>query len=137
VAGFAGDGGSATHALLGPSLRLAFDDVGDLFFADADNNRIRRVDAASGVITTVAGNGSAGFGGDQGPATRAALNLPSGVAWHSGNLFVADQNNCVVRKVDVDGIITTVRRCSQQLRLRWGWRAGRRRVAERTDCRDL
>ncbi len=108
VAGFAGDGGSATHALLGPSLRLAFDDAGNLFFADADNNRIRRVDAARGVITTVAGNGSAGFGGDQGPATRAALNLPSGVAWHSGNLFIADENNCVIRKVDADGIITTV-----------------------------
>jgi sugar lactone lactonase YvrE len=108
VAGFAGDGGSATNALLGPSLRLGFDDSEDLFFADGDNNRVRRVDAASGVVTTVAGNGTAGFSGDQGPATRAALNLPSGVAWHSGNLFVADQNNCVIRKIDANGIITTV-----------------------------
>jgi sugar lactone lactonase YvrE len=108
VAGFAGDGGSATKALLGPSLRLAFDDSGDLYFADADNNRIRRVDAASGVITTVAGNGSASFGGDEGPATRAALNVPAGVAWRSGNLFIADRSNCVIRKVDANGIITTV-----------------------------
>jgi len=108
VAGFAGDGSSATKALLGSSLRLALDESGDLFFADAANNRVRRVDAANGVITTVAGNGLAGFGGDQGPATEAMLNVPAGVAWHSGNLFIADQNNCVIRKVDVNGIITTV-----------------------------
>ena len=108
VAGFAGDGGLATRALLGPSLRLGFDDSGNLFFADADNNRVRRVDAASGVITTVAGNGSAGSGGDQGPATSAALNLPAGVAWHSGNLFIVEENGCAIRRVDTNGIITTV-----------------------------
>ncbi|HLJ86113.1 MAG TPA: hypothetical protein VKZ53_04780 [Candidatus Angelobacter sp.] len=108
VAGFAGDGGSAIHALLGSSLRLTFDDAGNLFFADGANNRIRRVDAMTHVISTVAGNGSAGFTGDQGPATRAALNLPAGVAWHSGSLFIVDQDNCVIRKVDTTGIITTV-----------------------------
>jgi sugar lactone lactonase YvrE len=108
VAGFAGDGGLATRALLGPSLRLGFDDLGNLFFADADNNRVRRVDAESGVITTVAGNGSAGSAGDQGPATRAALNLPAGVAWHSGNLYIVEENGCAIRRVDTNGIITTV-----------------------------
>src|SRR5579872_355006 len=108
AAGFAGDGGLATHALLGPSLRLGLDDSGNLFFADADNNRIRRVDAASGIITTVAGNGSAISSGDQGPARLATVNLPAGVAWHAGNLFIVEERGCAIRKVDANGIITTV-----------------------------
>ena len=82
------------------------DSAGNLYIADTGNNRIRKV--SSGTITTVAGNGTQGFSGDGGPATRAHLNTPEGVALHSaGNLYIADTDNGVIRKVS-NGIITTV-----------------------------
>src|SRR5258706_453167 len=89
--GFSGDGGPATAASLWGPCAVAVDSSGNLFIADQGNNRIRRVDASTGIITTVAGNGPSGsqgaFGGDGGPATAAALNGPSGVAVDSaGNL---------------------------------------------------
>src|ERR1700732_2043443 len=107
--GFAGDGGPAEGALLNGPFDVAFDSAGNLFFSDTFNHRIRRVDARSGVITTIAGNGEAGYGGDGGPAIRASLNEPYGIAIHSaGKIFVADRLNRRVRRVDVaSGVITT------------------------------
>jgi uncharacterized protein (TIGR03437 family) len=106
VAGFGGDGGAATGALLNQPGRGAFDQNGNLYFAD--QNRVRKI-APDGTISTVAGNGSTGYTGDGGPAISASLSLIADVVPDAtGNLFVADQNNNVVRKVDPDGIISTV-----------------------------
>jgi sugar lactone lactonase YvrE len=110
VEGFGGDGGPATGASLRFPQAVAVDVAGNLFVADTGNDRVRRVDAATGVITTVAGNGLEGYSGDGGPATGAAVDLPSGVAVDAaGNLFIADQANQRVRRVDAaTGVITTV-----------------------------
>ncbi len=106
--GYSGDGGPATSALLSFPNGLAVDGDGNLFIADSNNNRIRKVTPA-GIISTVAGNGVAGFGGDGGPATSAQLRYPLGVAVDgSGNLFIADAHNNRIRKVSPAGIITTV-----------------------------
>ncbi|MBL8211406.1 MAG: hypothetical protein JNK87_11870 [Bryobacterales bacterium] len=87
---------------------MAFDAAGNLYWADRFNHVVRRLDA-SGVITTLAGSGRPGFGGDGGPATSALLNTPQGVAVDGdGNLFIADNVNDRVRKVDKNGIITTL-----------------------------
>jgi uncharacterized protein (TIGR03437 family) len=103
---FSGDGGPAVGASLNAPLGAAVDSVGNLYFADTNNNRIRKV--SGGTITTVAGNGTVGFSGDGGPATSASLNFPQGVAVDSaGNLYIADTNNHVIRKVS-GGTITTV-----------------------------
>ena len=103
---FGGDGGPAVRAHLSPA-GVTVDGSGNLYIAG--NNRIRKVDAATGIITTVAGDGSYGFGGDGGPAVRAHLN-PGGVTVDgSGNIYIADTWNNCIRKVDVStGIITTV-----------------------------
>lgn len=108
--GFAGDGGPATAALLNLPAGLAIDSAGDIFIADSGNNRIRRIDGTSGNITTVAGNGTAAFAGDGGPAVAASLNSPGGVAVDvSGNLYIADTANNCIRRVDaVTGNISTV-----------------------------
>jgi len=89
---------------------VAVDAAGNLFLADASNNRIRRVDASTKMITTVAGNGTAGYSGDGGAATVAMINNPGGIALDgAGNLYFVDSNNSVIRRVDaVSGIITTV-----------------------------
>ncbi len=104
--GYSGDDGAATNAqLYGPG-GLAMDSAGNLYIADSFNNCIRKV--TNGVITTVAGNGLAGFGGDNGPANQAQLNQPYAVAVDSdGNLFIADTGNQRIRKVS-NGVITTV-----------------------------
>ena len=102
-----GDGGAATNAGLSV-FDLAVDAVGNLFIADNYNNRIRKV-ATNGIITTVAGNGTYSFSGDGGAATNAALSNPNGVAVDvMGNLFIADNYHNRIRKVDTNGIITTV-----------------------------
>src|SRR5229473_1607344 len=108
--GYAGDGGPANAALLNGPFDVAFDAAGNLYFSDTFNCRIRRVAAASGVITTIAGNGDKGYGGDGGPATLAALNEPYGIALdRAGNLFIADRLNRRVRRIDaMTGIITTL-----------------------------
>jgi sugar lactone lactonase YvrE len=103
-----GDGGQATNAEFEYPEGVAFDASGNLFIADTYNNRIRKV-GTNGIITTVAGNGTAAYSGDGGLATSASLYYPSGMAVDaSGNLFIADTDNQRVRKVDTNGFITTV-----------------------------
>jgi streptogramin lyase len=108
--GFAGDGGPATKAQLNQPFDVAFDRAGNLYFSDTSNHRIRRVDAKTGTITTVAGNGTKGFSGNGGKATDASLNEPYGVELDAdGNLFVVDRLNYCVRKVDAKtGMISMV-----------------------------
>jgi sugar lactone lactonase YvrE len=106
--GYSGDGRTATNASLDSPSRLAMDGAGNLFIADNGNNRIRRVDT-NGIITTVAGKGAAGYSGDGAAATNATLYYPYGVAVDAaGNLLIADTSNSRIRKVDINGIITTV-----------------------------
>jgi sugar lactone lactonase YvrE len=107
--GFAGDGAPAARALLNGPFDLVFDPAGDLYFADTFNHRIRRVDGRTGIITTIAGNGSAGYSGDGGPALEAALNEPYGVVVdRAGNVYTADRKNACVRRIDAaTGVITT------------------------------
>src|SRR5579862_1713561 len=100
-AGFSGDGGPATGASLYNPVAVVVDPAGDVFIADASNNRVRKIAAGTGVITTVAGNGTMAFSGDGGPATSASLWYPSALALDSaGNLFIAEINNDRVRRVD-------------------------------------
>jgi len=108
--GSTGDGGPATSALFAQPKGIALDSAGDLYIADTGNSRIRRVDASSGLITTVAGTGVLSFSGDGGTATKAALNRPQGVAIDSsGNLWIADSGNYRVRMVAAaSGQINTV-----------------------------
>ena len=106
--GYSGDGGAATNASFLFPLDVAPDASGNLFIADQDNHRVRRVDT-NGIITTVVGNGMSGYSGDGGAATNASLRFPRGMALDAaGNLFIADSGNSVIRKVDTNGIITTV-----------------------------
>jgi len=106
--GSSGDGGPALSAAIGPAFGIAIDNAGNIFFADQFNNRVRRI-GVDGIITTVAGTGSAGYNGDGGLATSKLLNAPMGVAVDSsGNLFIADTSNFRLRKVDTNGVISTV-----------------------------
>jgi uncharacterized protein (TIGR03437 family) len=109
-ADFGGDGGPAKDAFLSFPLGLALDSAGNLYLSDNGNNRIRRVNASDGKITTIAGNGFVGFDGDDGPAPAAILNFPAGVAVDgAGNIYLVDQGNARVRRVGVaDGKISTV-----------------------------
>jgi sugar lactone lactonase YvrE len=103
-----GDGGPATNAALHDPAGVVVDPQGNLLIADTANSRIRKVDT-NGIITTVAGNGEALFGGDGGMAINAFLYLPQAVAADgSGNLFIADTDNNRIREVGTNGIITTV-----------------------------
>jgi sugar lactone lactonase YvrE len=105
---YAGDGGPAVNARLQEPVDVAIDGAGDVVFSDRDNHAVRRVDAA-GIITTIAGTGTPGFSGDGGPARDAQLSGPSYLtADASGIVFVADESNHRVRRVDRDGRITTV-----------------------------
>ena len=106
--GSGGDGGPATSAQLSSTADTVVDGAGNVYIADRTNDRIRKV-APTGVITTFAGTGTAGSGGDGGPATAAQLNQPGGVALDgAGNLYIADTENHKVRKVNTAGVITTV-----------------------------
>jgi uncharacterized protein (TIGR03437 family) len=106
--GFSGDGGAAAQARLSFPGGIAADDAGNLYIADTGNHRVRKV-STNGTITTVAGTGASGFSGDAGLATAAQLNRPVGVAVNdAGEVFVADSGNHRVRKIGIDGNITTV-----------------------------
>jgi hypothetical protein len=107
IAGYSGDGGLATAAKVFYPIGLALDPAGDVIFTDFGNNRVRKIDA-SGKISTIAGNGTAGYSGDHGPATSARLNGPIDLTYDSsGNLYISDRGNNVVRRVDTTGTITT------------------------------
>ncbi len=108
--GYSGDNGPANSAQLLRPNAVAVDSAGNIIIADTDNQRIRKVSATTGIISTVAGSESYGYLGDNGPATAARLNLPYGVAMDpKGNLFIADTHNYRIRKVSATtGIITTV-----------------------------
>lgn len=107
--GYSGDGGPATQALCNEPYEIRFDAAGNMFFVEMQNHLVRRVDAKSGIISTVAGTGQAGFSGDGGPATAAQLKSPHSIALdNSGNLYIADIANHRIRKVDLkSGIIST------------------------------
>ena len=106
--GFSGDGGDSASALLWSPFDLALDTQGNLYIADEQNHRIRRVTPA-GTISTVAGNGKGGFSGDGGDAQSASLRLPRGVALDTqGNLYIADPANARIRRVTPAGTISTV-----------------------------
>ena len=105
--GFSGDGGPAAQAQLSRPFGMAVDGRGNLYIADAGNNRIRRV-GPDGIITTLAGTGEAGFSGDGGPSAQARLSNPRSVAVDArGNVYIADLSNNRIRRVGPDGMITT------------------------------
>jgi len=108
--GFSGDGQLAVNAQLSYFQDIAVDSAGNVYIADTDNNVVRKVSAATGIITTIAGTGKAGYAGDGGAATSAELNGPSAVAVDSsGNIYIGDNGNYIVREVAAaTGIITTI-----------------------------
>ena len=108
--GYAGDGGPAAEALLSEPFMCAFDAGGNLYVAEAMNHCVRRVDAATGALATIAGTGVEGYSGDGGPATEATFNQPYSLQVDSnGDVYVVDRLNYVIRKVDAaTGIISTV-----------------------------
>ena len=108
VLGYSGDGGPATLAKLNGPVGVAVDASGNIYIAEPFNNRIRKINS-SGVITTIAGNGNLGYSGDGGLATLAEMNFPTGVAVDAaGNIYIGDQGNNCIRKVNTGGIITTI-----------------------------
>jgi len=108
--GYSGDGGPATKAELGGPFGVALDKAGNLYIADTYNSAIRKVSATTGIITTVAGNGTYGYSGDGGPATQAEISWAKGVAVDTaGNLYISDTSNQVIRKVTAaTGKISTI-----------------------------
>ena len=107
--GFFGDNAAATAAQLNLPTALALDAGNNLYFADTGNHRIRRIDAATGVISTAAGDGTQGFSGDSGPATSAAIDSPTGLAIHANILYLADTHNHRIRFVNLTtGTISTL-----------------------------
>ena len=108
VPGFSGDGGAATSAKLQSPFDVVVDASGNIVVADLANNRIRKINT-SGVISTIAGHSPGGYSGDGGAATSGNLNYPAEIAYDlSGNLYIVDNGNNVIRKVNTSGIITTV-----------------------------
>jgi streptogramin lyase len=107
--GYSGDGGSALQATFNLPHEIRFDKEGNYFIADMVNHAIRRVDAKTGIITTVAGTGQAGYSGDGGPANKAQLKQPHSIQFGpDGSLYICDIGNNVIRKVDMhSGIIAT------------------------------
>ena len=113
--GYGGDGGPATQARLSPS-GVTVDGAGNIYIADGGNNRIRKVDAATGTISTIAGTGEWGDSGDGGPATEARLAFPNDVAvGTTGDVYVSDNSNNRIRKIDVaTGTISTIAGTGEQ-----------------------
>ncbi|MCP4696421.1 MAG: hypothetical protein GY862_06195 [Gammaproteobacteria bacterium] len=108
TSGYNGDDIPAAEALLASPNSIALDSKGNLYIADGNNDRVRKVDAA-GIITTIAGNGSGGYSGDGGPATAAQIDAPMGIVIDSGGtVYFASRNNDVIRKIDKHGEISTI-----------------------------
>lgn len=108
IIGYSGDGGQATSATLNYIYFVLTDANGNTYVSDYSANVVRKI-ASNGIITTFAGNGNGGFGGDGGPATSATFNRPIGLCIDKGgNIYIADNKNQCVRKVDVSGKITTI-----------------------------
>lgn len=108
TAGFSGDSSLATNAELNRPLGVAIDKFDNIYISDFGNNRIRKVDAITGIITTYAGNGDFSYGGDSGLAINASIKGSSGIACDTfGNLYISDHGNNRIRKVDAMGIMTT------------------------------
>lgn len=107
--GYSGDGGPATKAQLNEPYEVRFDSAGNMLFVEMQNHLVRKVDRASGTISTIAGTGVAGFSGDNGPATKAQLNQPHSIALdHDDRLFICDIKNHRIRVVDAEtGLIST------------------------------
>ncbi len=108
--GYSGDGGPATSAQLNEPYEVRFDSAGNMLFVEMQNHLVRRVDAKTGTVSTVAGTGEKGFGGDGGLATKAQLSTPHSIALDSdNNLYIADIGNHRIRKVDAKtGVITSI-----------------------------
>jgi streptogramin lyase len=107
--GYSGDGGPATKAELFEPYEIRFDAAGNMFFVEMRNNIVRRVDARTGIISTIAGTGKAGFSGDGGPATKAEMKSPHSIQFGpDGALYICDIGNHRIRKLDMKtGLITT------------------------------
>ncbi|MEQ9205528.1 MAG: YDG domain-containing protein, partial [Cyclobacteriaceae bacterium] len=106
--GYSGDGGLATSAQLNAPYGITFDTNDNLFISEIGNHTIRKIDS-NGIITTIAGNGTPGYSGDGGLATSAQLHAPYGITFDTNdNLFIGERNNNIIRKVDTNGIITTI-----------------------------
>ena len=106
TAGYSGDGGAATAAQLRNPAGIAIDGIGNVYITDTRNSVVRKVDTF-GIITTIAGTGTAGYTGDGGDATAAELNRPTGIALDgSGNIFISDSRNQVVREIFATGTFT-------------------------------
>lgn len=108
--GYSGDGGLATEAELNEPYEVRFDEAGNMYFVEMQNHLIRKVDAKTGIITTIAGIGQKGFAGDGGPATKAKFSSPHSIALdHRGGLYVADIGNHRIRRVGLQsGIVETI-----------------------------
>ena len=107
--GFSGDGGVATNAQLSQPTDVTVDAAGNIYIADFGNNCVRKVDASTGRIGTIAGTGTAAFSGDGGPASIAELQKPAGIVVDSvGNIYIADFSNFRIRKVNTMGVISTI-----------------------------
>jgi len=106
--GYSGNGSLAINAQLNYPRHLAFDNIGNMYFVEQGNHVLRKIDV-NGVITTIAGTGTLGYAGDGGIATLAQLNSPRGLCIdNSGNIYISDTNNNVIRKINTSGIITTI-----------------------------
>jgi hypothetical protein len=107
--GFSGDGGPATSATLNDPTGICIDALNNIYIVDKLNQRIRKIDAISGIITTIAGNGIAGYGGDSVIADTTMLNAPQDICFDRfGNLYLLDDGNFRIRKINTSGIITTI-----------------------------
>ncbi|MHC4879135.1 MAG: NHL domain-containing protein [Planctomycetota bacterium] len=107
--GYSGDGGPATKAQLNEPYEVRFDQAGNIYFVEMKNNLVRKVDAKTGIISTVAGTGQQGFSGDGGPATKATFNRPHSITLdNDGHLYICDIGNHRIRVVDLkSGIVST------------------------------
>jgi DNA-binding beta-propeller fold protein YncE len=131
--GYAGDGGPATKAKLNEPYEVRFDKAGNMLFVEMKNHLVRKVDAKTGAISTVAGTGKAGFGGDGGPATAAQLSSPHSIALDANdNLYIADIANHRIRRVDAkSGIITTIAGTGEKVQPAAGLAAGKPMIGPR------